>query len=50
MSQQYSSLEGIVEKLSEQEFDVKDQILHLYQNYVHEWDCVKDIIGPEFLE
>jgi 7-cyano-7-deazaguanine synthase in queuosine biosynthesis len=50
MSQQYSSLEGIVEKLSEQEFDVKDQILHLYQNYVHEWDCVRDIIGPEFLE
>jgi len=50
LSHQYRSLERIVEKMSEREVEVKGQILHLYQNYVHEWDRVKHIIEREFLE
>jgi len=50
MAQQYGLLEGIVERMGEQECDVKGQILQLYQTYVSEWESVKHIIGPEFLE
>ena len=52
LTQQYKHgrLEDISEKMSKQEYDVKDQILHLYQTYVSEWESVKHIIGPEFLE
>jgi len=52
MAQHYKHghLEDIAEKMSEQECDVKEQILHLYQTYVREWESVKHIIGPEFLE
>jgi len=52
MAQQYKHgrLEDIAEKMSERSGDVKDKLLHLYETYVREWESVKHIIGPEFLE
>ncbi len=52
MAQQYKHgrLEDIIEKMSEQSGDVKGKLLHLYETYVCEWESVKHIIGPEFLE
>ena len=52
MVQQYKHgrFEEVVEKMSEQSGDMKGKLLHLYQTYVREWESVKHIIGPEFLE
>lgn len=50
MSQKYTVLEDIVERLGEDKDMMKKQMLQLYQNYVIEWDKVKHIIEREFLE
>lgn len=50
MSRHYTSLEDIVEKMDGLQTSRQESILHLYQNYVDEWDSVKHIIGSEFLE
>jgi queuosine biosynthesis protein QueC len=52
MVQQYKHgrLDEVVEKMSGQSGDVEGKLLHLYQTYVREWESVKHIIGPEFLE
>lgn len=50
MSQHYRILVDIVEKIGGDQTVTQHNILHLYQNYVDEWDNVKHIIGPEFLE
>ncbi len=36
--------------MGEHKTAAKEQIIHLYQNYIEEWDSVKHIIGQEFLE
>ena len=50
MSKHYGNLVDIVEKLGERQTVTQDHILRLYQNYIQEWDQVRDIIGEGFLE
>jgi len=49
MSQHYRGLVDIVDKIGGHQAVTQDNLLCLYQNYVHEWDNVRHIIGPEFL-
>jgi hypothetical protein len=49
ISQCYRSLVDIVDKMDEHQAVTRDNLLCLYQNYVHEWDTVRHIIEPEFL-
>jgi 7-cyano-7-deazaguanine synthase in queuosine biosynthesis len=49
MSQRYRTLVDIVEKIGEPQAVTQDNLLSLYQNYVHEWDNVKHIIERDFL-
>jgi hypothetical protein len=52
MAQAYQGgfFEKVAGKMEMQEPGVRDHILRLYQNYVTEWDAVKQIIEPDFLE
>ena len=52
MAQAYQGgfFDKVAGKMEIQEPDVRDHILRLYQNYVTEWDTVKPIIEPDFLE
>lgn len=52
MAQAYQGgfFEKVAGKMEMREPDVRDHILRLYQNYVTEWDAVKQIIEPDFLE